>query len=162
MKVTRQIRLVHRITVEDYILEMMEELDILAAGVMLDVIAEGAIASGLDEEVSEYESPLGSEPMGIASTNKDSFLDYCEQSFWRQHVPNDSLDRVTELTSEIYDVFHIESGTIYTLMKQVVPENIYSEEGVYTIDEVTCTTIERDVDVIIILSCEPEEESDLS
>lgn len=158
MKVIRQLRLVHRITLEDSILKKIEELDDLASGVLIDVIAEGAVASGLDEEVSGNEGPLGSEPMGIAATNKDGFLDYCEQTFWKHHVPNDSLDRVTELTSEVYDVFHDHRGNIYSLMKQAVPENIYSEEGVYTIDEVRCVVDAHDVDVIIILSCDPEGE----
>lgn len=158
MQVIKQIRLVHRITLEDSILKKIDELEKLSAGMMLDMIAEGAIASGLDEEVTENEGLLDDATMGIASANKDGFLDYCEQAFWKNHVPNDALEQVTELTSEIYNVFHLESGIIYSLMKQVVPGNIYSENEVYTIDEVICVMVDDCVDTFIILSVDNEGE----
>lgn len=153
MKVIKQLRLVHNITLEDTTLKQIAELDRLSTGVNLDTIAQGAISSGLDECIMKTTEPQYS--YSIQARNKDSFLTYCEDGYWAEHVPCDSVGDVTELTSEIYDAIHTHSNIIYGLMMQVDIADLYDEEEGCTVETVECKQVDNSIDVHIILTCEP-------
>ena len=146
-----EIFIVHRIEMDRDMDKLIDELEMLAVGATLEDIAEGAISASLDEQIIEVE--LDDEG-DTAQHNKEAYLEYSERRFWAEHVDNETLETVTELTCKLYDIFHMQGPIIYTLLKQAVQGLVSIPDEIYTIETVTCKLLGEHMDVTIEISGE--------